>query len=59
MASILGLAEKRGIQINACGFSVKQLNVNSNDIPKQVKIIENGMHYTFQLQKKGYASLEM
>lgn len=52
-------AEKIGATIVACGFSLKKFNVDNNKLSKEIKIVDNGILYNFQLQKKGYLSLEL
>lgn len=50
-------AESLGVTLVACGFSLNKFNVNRAEVPKQMKIVENGILYNLQLQKKGYHSL--
>ncbi|HSI70069.1 MAG TPA: DsrE family protein [Gillisia sp.] len=50
-------AEEAGVKLIACGFSMKKFGVDAKDIPSEFKIVENGILYDFQLQKKGYYSL--
>lgn len=52
-------AEEAGVQVMACGFSPDQFKVNPQNLPTQIKVIENGLLYSFQLQKKGYLSIEL
>ncbi|MGY8914262.1 MAG: sulfur reduction protein DsrE [Flavobacteriales bacterium] len=52
-------AEKAGVHIVACGFSLDKFKVNKNSIPKEIKVVENGILYNFQLQKKGYKSISL
>ena len=49
--------EEAGVKLIACGFSMKKFGVEAKDIPSEFKIVENGILYNFQLQKKGYYSL--
>ena len=53
----LDKAEKLGVTIVVCGFSLNKFNVDRKDVPKQMKIVENGILYNLQLQRKGYYSL--
>lgn len=55
----LAEAEKIGATIIACGFSLKKFKVEQNKLPKDVKVVDNGILYNFQLQKKGYISLAL
>ncbi len=52
-------AEMLGVNILACGFSLKKFDVNPEKIPGNVKIVENGILHNMELQKKGYLSLEL
>ncbi|WP_027124984.1 sulfur reduction protein DsrE [Gelidibacter mesophilus] len=52
-------AETSGVQIIACGFSLNKFKVNQSKIPASIKVVENGILYNFQLQKKGYKSLSL
>lgn len=52
-------AEKAGVHIIACGFSLNKFKVDKTKIPKEIKVVENGILYNFQLQKKGYKSISL
>lgn len=52
-------AEKAGVQIIACGFSLNKFKVDKTKVPKEIEVVENGILYNFQLQKKGYKSLSL
>ncbi|PKD16171.1 sulfur reduction protein DsrE [Salegentibacter salinarum] len=52
-------AEKAGVELKACGFSLKKFGVDPEKIPSEMEIVENGILYDFQLQKKGYFSIEL
>lgn len=52
-------ADKIGVQLVACGFSLKKFNVSKEKIPRQIKIVENGILYNFELQKVGFMSLSL
>jgi len=55
----LEMAEKYHVELYACGLSLKQFKVNPEDLPKQIQVTKNGILYNFQLQKKGYLSIEL
>lgn len=59
MQTHLAEAEKVGADIIACGFSLNKFDVDDKKLPKDVRIVENGILYNFELQKKGYLSLEL
>lgn len=52
-------SKKAGVELIACGFSLKKFGVAPTEIPSEMKIVENGILYNFQLQKKGYFSIEL
>lgn len=51
-------AQRLGASIIACGFSLKKFEVKE-ELPKEMKTVENGILYNLQLQKKGYKSLSL
>jgi intracellular sulfur oxidation DsrE/DsrF family protein len=57
--SFIAKAEKAGVQIIACGFSLKKFKVDKTKVPEQIKTVENGILHNFQLQKKGYKSISL
>lgn len=57
MKDFITQAKEAGVKLIACGFSMKKFNVEAKDIPAEFEIVENGILYNFQLQKKGYYSL--
>lgn len=59
MDDFLKKAESTGVIINACGFSLKKFGVKKESLPQQVRVVENGILHNFELQKKGYLSIEL
>ncbi|MEO5790258.1 MAG: sulfur reduction protein DsrE [Gelidibacter sp.] len=59
MDQFIEKAEKSGVQLIACGFSLHKFKVDKSKIPSKMTIVENGILYNFQLQKKGYKSLSL
>lgn len=59
MNDFMEQAEKLGVQLVACGFSMNKFKVDKRDVPKGMKVVENGIHYNFKLQKEGYLSLSL
>ncbi|APS39464.1 MULTISPECIES: DsrE family protein [Salegentibacter] len=59
MQKYLDRAKKAGVSIKACGFSLKKFGVNPEEIPSTMEVVDNGILYDFQLQKKGYFSIEL
>lgn len=59
MNGFIKMAEKAGVHLVACGFSLTKFKVDTTKIPKEMRTVENGILHTFQLQKKGYKSLSL
>ncbi|UZH54960.1 DsrE family protein [Salinimicrobium tongyeongense] len=52
-------AGQANVTINACGFSLKKFGVDHEELHQSLKVVENGILYNFELQKKGYLSIEL
>ncbi|MHB1108644.1 MAG: DsrE family protein [Lutibacter sp.] len=59
MRKFIDKAEKAKVKIVICGFSLKQFGVDQKDIPQELEVVDNGILHNFQLQKKGYLSVEL
>lgn len=59
MGGFIEKAEKAGVTINACGFSLKKFGVDRTELPEALRVVENGILHNFELQKKGYLSIEL
>jgi intracellular sulfur oxidation DsrE/DsrF family protein len=59
MQKFIDKAEKANVKIVICGFSMKKFGVDQKDIPQVLEVVDNGILYDFQLQKKGYFSIEL
>lgn len=59
MEPIIKLAEEKGVQLVACGFSLKKFGVDPAALPSQMTKVDNGILYGFTLQKKGYYSITL
>ncbi|AVR47496.1 sulfur reduction protein DsrE [Christiangramia fulva] len=59
MKSFIEKAEEAHVKIVVCGFSLKKFKVNKEDIPEELEVVDNGILHDFQLQKKGYLSIEL
>lgn len=59
MKDFVEKAEKSGVKIVACGFSLNKFKIDKTKIPKEIKTVENGILHNFQLQNKGYKSLSL
>jgi len=56
---LLAKAKEAKVNIVICGFSLDNFDVDRNAISKDLKIVDNGLLYNFQLQKKGFISIEL
>lgn len=59
MDPIIKRAEENGVQLVACGFSLKKFGVDPAEIPAEMTKVDNGILYGFTLQKKGYMSITL
>ena len=59
MQGFVQQAKELDISLKACGFSLNNFGVDPKQIPSEMDIVENGILYNFQLQKKGYTSIEL
>ncbi|MCF4101868.1 DsrE family protein [Gillisia sp. M10.2A] len=59
MQTFIEKAEKAAVKVVVCGLSLKKFKVDPKDIPKELEVVANGLLHDFQLQKKGYLSIEL
>lgn len=59
MKKFIHKAEQSNIKLVICGFSLDKFEVDREELPEGLEIVENGILYGFQLQKKGYLSIEL
>ncbi len=59
MEQHLKKAAQLGVDLVACGFSLKKFNVDATRVPDQMSRVDNGILYNLQLQKAGYFSLSL
>ncbi|HLW14986.1 MAG TPA: hypothetical protein VKX30_05775 [Flavobacteriaceae bacterium] len=52
-------AEKLGVSIIACGFSLNRFKVEKSKLPEGMRVVENGILHSLNLQKKNYYSLDL
>ncbi|AUC84010.1 sulfur reduction protein DsrE [Polaribacter sp. ALD11] len=55
--ALLNEATKQNIKVFACGISLQKFNISQDQLPKNIKITENGILYGLQLTKKGFTSI--
>lgn len=59
MQEYIDKAKKANVDLVVCGFSLNKFGVDRKDIFEQLRIVENGILYNLQLQKKGYTSISL
>ncbi|MCX2839215.1 sulfur reduction protein DsrE [Salinimicrobium sp. MT39] len=59
MKDFISQAGQANVTINACGFSLKKFGVDREKLHQSLNVVENGILYNFELQKKGYLSIEL
>ncbi len=57
--TFIEMAQNAGVTLVACGFSLNKFKVEKSKVPAKMKVVENGILYNFQLQKKGYFNLSL
>lgn len=55
--SLAKQAKEHNLKIFVCGLSLKKFGIDPNEIPKSIKVIENGILDGLQLTKKGFTTL--
>ena len=59
MQEFINKAKEQNVDLVACGFSLNKFGVDRKDISPELKVVDNGILYNLQLQKKGYTSLSL
>lgn len=59
MQEYINKAEKANVELVVCGFSLNKFGVDRKDISPRLRIVENGILYNLQLQKKAYTSISL
>lgn len=52
-------AKRLGVTIYACGLSMQKFEIKKQDLMPGIQYVENGFIKSFELQKKGYLSIEL
>lgn len=55
--TLLENAKKQGIKVFVCGISLNSFNINADQIPDNLEVVDNGILFGFQLKKQGYITL--
>ncbi len=56
---ILKKAKAQNVNIFACGLSLKKFNINPDQLPENITVVDNGILYSFQLKKEGFITLSI
>lgn len=59
MAPWIKRAKEAGVSLVVCGFSLNMFKVDRNQLPKEMKVVDNGLLHALTLQKKGYISVSL
>ncbi|MDT0690936.1 DsrE family protein [Salegentibacter sp. F188] len=59
MQKYINKAKEYNVELVACGFSLNKFGVDRKDISPEFRVVENGILYNLQLQKKGYTSISL
>lgn len=59
MQEYINRAKEQNVELVACGFSLNKFGVDRKNISPELKVVDNGILYNLQLQKKGYTSLSL
>lgn len=59
MNDLVKMAEVHHVKLFACGFSLQKFNVEERELPEQVQVVENGILYGFELEKRGFYAITL
>ena len=59
MKPYLDKLNKNGVKLFACGFSMKNAKIDASELVEGIEVVENGLTYSLQLQKKGFYAVEL
>ena len=59
MQNYINKAKEHNVDLIACGFSLNKFGVDRKDISPELRVVDNGILYNLQLQKKGYTSISL
>lgn len=57
--NIIGKATQAGITLTACGMSLNKFSIEENELPKDIKVVPNGLIRIFELQEQGYKTITL
>ncbi|MBZ9651004.1 DsrE family protein [Psychroflexus montanilacus] len=55
--ALLKQAAQQQMKVYVCGLSLQAFEVNPEELPQHLEVVENGIFYGFQLKKQGFISL--
>ncbi|WP_366184406.1 DsrE family protein [Flavobacterium ovatum] len=56
---LLKHAKEKNVTIYACGISLKKFNITPDQLPDNLTVVENGILYGLQLNKKGFITISI
>ena len=59
MADAVAILQKSGVEMYACGLSLKKFGVDPAALPEFYQVVINGLVFGFDLQKEGYYSITL
>ena len=59
MADAVAILQASGVEMYACGLSLKKFGVDPAALPEFYQVVPNGLVFGFELQKEGYYSITL
>jgi len=59
MADGVAILQESGVEMYACGLSLKKFGVDPAALPEFYQVVPNGLVFGFELQKEGYYSITL
>jgi len=59
MADAVASLQESGVEMYACGLSLKKFGVDPAALPEFYQVVPNGLVFGFELQKEGYYSITL
>jgi len=59
MADAVAILQASGVEMYACGLSLKKFGVDPASLPEFYQVVPNGLVFGFELQKEGYYSITL
>jgi intracellular sulfur oxidation DsrE/DsrF family protein len=59
MADAVAILKASGVEMYACGLSLKKFGVDPASLPEFYQVVPNGLVFGFELQKEGYYSITL